>query len=80
MVGELRTARARDQGGEALDERERLEEEMGRAIAPWTPKLERHASVGEKREALGCERGTGDIAAEPLELVALVVLDSDLCM
>ena len=75
MVGQQGTARAWNQGGQAFDEGERVEDEMGRAIAPRTTELMRHSSVGQERETLGRERRPGDVAGEPLELLALVVLD-----
>ncbi len=53
---------------------------MGRAIAPGTTELMRHSSVGQQRKTLGSERGTSNIAAEPFEFVALVVLNPDSCV
>jgi hypothetical protein len=39
VAGEQGAARARDQAGEALDECQRIEQEMSRAITPGMPEL-----------------------------------------
>ena len=56
VVGQQGTARAWNQGGQAFDEGERVEDEMGRAIAPRTTELMRHSSVGTTVPSRSCEK------------------------
>ena len=61
MVGEERTTRTRDQGRESLDEGERIEQHVRRAVSPRPSELVRYPSIGEEREALGSERRASDV-------------------
>jgi len=55
MVGELMLTWVRDQGCQALDKRERVEDEVGRTVAPGTTQLVDDFASGRKGEALGRE-------------------------
>ena len=65
----------RDQGCQALDEGEWVEDEVGRTVAPGTTQLVDDLAIGRQREALGRDGGAGDIAAEMLETLAVVGVD-----
>ena len=75
MVGDQVYTGARNECGEALDEREWVEHEMGRAITPSSAQLLDDLAIGGEREALGGDRASCDIAAEMLE--AEPVMGSD---
>src|SRR5215831_18041036 len=64
-------------GRELLQEFDRLEEEVRRAIAPHRLELDEDASIGAEAEAVLGERGAEEIATEWLEAGAIVWWDPD---
>lgn len=64
VIGELMLARMGDEGREAFQEDQRLEDDVGRAVAPGVTELEQDAPLVVEREALGGEGGARDVAAE----------------
>ena len=65
-------------GGELLQQLDRLEEEMGGAIAPHCLELDEDAAVGAELDAVLGERGAEEVAAEPFEAGAVVGGDPDI--
>ena len=63
---------ARNEGGELLEEFDGLEEEVRCAITPRGLELDEHAPVGAETDAVLGERGAEEIAAELLEMGAIV--------
>ena len=66
-----------DEGGQLLEELDRLEEEVGGAIAPDGLEFDEDAAVGAEAETVLGERGAEEIAAELLEAGAIVGGDPD---
>ena len=63
---------AGDDGGELLQQLDRLEEQMGGAIAPQRLECDEDAAVGPELDAVLGERGAEEVAAEPFEAGAIV--------
>ena len=63
MIGEQVLARMRDERGEALEEDQRLEDEVSGAVAPGTAELEEDAAALVEGEALARERGSANVAS-----------------
>ena len=70
--------RRRDEGAEPRDEVEGVEQDGVGAVFPRGLEGEADAPVAVKLEAVLVERRTGDVAAEPLEALAVAAVDDDL--
>ena len=77
MIRDQVYTRTWDQRGQALDEREWVEHEVGRAITPSSAQLVDHLAIRGEREALGGDRASCDIAAEMLEADPVVGSDAN---
>ena len=77
VIGDQMYTGTRDQRGQALDEREWIDHEMGRAITPSSAQLVDDLAVSGEREALGGDRASCDIAAEVLEADPVVGSDAN---
>ena len=80
VIGELMLARVGEDGDEALDERKRLEDEGGGAIAPRGAQLpEDIAILGDGEAALG-EWGPLDVPAQALAQGVIAFGDQSRCV
>ena len=77
-MGELMFARMGDEGREAFQEDQRLEDDVGRAVAPGVTELEQDAPLIVERKALGGECRARDVATEMFEPLAVVGFDANL--
>jgi hypothetical protein len=64
MVEDEVGPRPRGQGGELLEELDRLEEEVGGTVGPLTLEGHEHAPVGGELEAILGDRRSQDVATE----------------
>jgi hypothetical protein len=71
VVAHLVGARRWDQGDQALQQFERLEDDVGGAVAPTVLEPVEQAAVTQAREPLAGQRRTRDVAAQPLESPAV---------
>ena len=80
VIGEQVLARMGDERGEALEEDERLEDDVGCAVAPGVAELEQHAAALVQGEALVGESGTTYVSREMLEPLAVVSRHAHSCV
>ncbi len=78
VVAEHVKPRRRDEGAEPRDEVEGVEQDGVGAVFPRGLEGEADAPIGVELEALLVERGSGDVAAEPLEALSVAAVDDDL--
>jgi hypothetical protein len=71
VVGDAVDAGPSDQGGQALDERERLESQIGSSVAPWLAEAQEHVAAGRQRETSCGEGATRDVPAQRLQPLGL---------
>ncbi len=67
MVAHEMGAGRGDHRRDPLDQLERVEHDVGRAVAPAVLETVEQTTVGKRREALGRDGRSGDVAAEALE-------------
>ncbi len=67
MISNLMSARRGNQRHQPLDELAALHQDMGGSVTPASLEAQREPPIRALLESLAGERGTGDVAAEPLE-------------
>ena len=67
--------RERRQGGQLLEQFERLEQEMTRAVRPSRLEREQHAAVAQELQPVLADRRTQEIAAQLLEPRDVTLID-----
>jgi hypothetical protein len=72
----MRTRR-RNEGHQSIQQLVTRHQDVGRAIAPRGLETQGESSVGAFFEAVVCERGPGDVSAEPLKAAAVSRGDGD---
>lgn len=76
----LGSPRCSRMGGEALEEGERVEDEVSRTVNPRATQPVDDLAVVSEREALGRDGRAGDAAAEVLEALAIPGIDAHRCV
>ncbi len=76
MVGDQVRPGRGDEGGEFLEQGQRIEEKVGRAVGVGGLEPEADPAVGKLREPLVGEGRAGGVAAEPLDPVAVPGADA----
>jgi hypothetical protein len=67
VVADLVDARRGNQGGQLLQEFQRLEDDMGGSVAPAMLETIKQPAISKPRQALCCHRWSAGVTAEPLE-------------
>jgi len=70
-------ARRGNQRGQAFEENQGLEYHVRGAVAPGSAELVQHTPARREAQALRSEGGTGDVAAQVFEAIAVVGRDVD---
>ena len=77
MVANLMRTRRRNERHQSLQQLVTLHQDVGRAVAPRGLETQGEPSIGAFFETVACERGAGDVTAEPLEPTAVLRGDGD---
>jgi hypothetical protein len=69
VIGQQGPARRRHEGGQALQQLQRIEEQRGRPVAPWPPEAVQELAARALRQPLHGQGRAEDIAAHLLQLI-----------